>query len=210
MIGGGGHAAALAEILLKQGKKIVGVIAPEITAGHAIFNGLEHFKNDDDVKAFDRLRVMLVNGIGAIPRQNLRETLYNYYQRQGYKFATVISDSAIVSDFANLAQGVQIMNNSVVNIGVSIGENSIINTSASVDHDCVIGANCHIAPGATLSGQVKLEKYVHVATGANIINNVVVGVGSIIGVGANVTHSIPSGKVVYGAKNFCKGGDGEH
>ncbi|NOU51774.1 acetyltransferase [Pseudoalteromonas sp. JBTF-M23] len=210
MLGAGGHAAVLADILYSQGKELVGVVAPEVVAGHGIFTSVRHFDSDDAVLDFNPKDVLLVNGIGAMPRKSLRRLLYNRYRDLGYSFATIVADSAIVSEHAVLEAGAQVMQSAVINIGSRIGENSIVNTSATVEHDCDIGEHCHIAPGATLSGQVKLEKYVHVATGASVINNVTVGVGSIIGVGANVTQSIPSGKVVYGAKNFCKGRDDEY
>lgn len=210
IIGGGGHAAVLAEILLKQGKKIVGVVAPEIIAGQIIFREIPHFKNDDDVLRFDKSEIMLVNGIGAMPNQNLRERLYHYYKKSGYQFATIIADTVTVSDYATLAEGVQLMNNVVVNVGTSIGENSIVNTSSSVDHDCTIGAQCHIAPGVTMSGQVIIENNVHIGTGANIINNVGIGKNAIISVGANVTKPVKDNEIVFGARSITKGIKYEH
>ncbi|MBB1304096.1 NeuD/PglB/VioB family sugar acetyltransferase [Pseudoalteromonas sp. SR45-1] len=205
IIGGGGHAAALAEILIRQKKKIVGVVAPQITAGHIIFENIEHFFNDDDILKFSPKDILLVNGIGSMPYKSFRETVYNRFRKLGYEFVTVIADSALVSDYSILESGVQIMNNSVVNIGSRIGENSLINTSVSIDHDCNIGENCHLAPGTTLSGQVIIEKNVHVATGVNIINNITIGHSTIVGVGANITKSIPSNSVVYGARSVIKG-----
>tara|TARA_Y100000588_G_scaffold381013_1_gene465825 strand:+ start:1111 stop:1767 length:657 start_codon:yes stop_codon:yes gene_type:complete len=210
IIGGGGHASALAEILLKQGKKLVGIIAPEIIAGQVVFKTIPHFKNDDDVLRFDKQEVMLVNGIGAMPNQNLRERLFHYYKKLGYQFATIIADTVTISDYATLAEGVQLMNNVVVNIGTSIGENSIINTSSSVDHDCTIGAQCHIAPGVTMSGQVTIEKNVHIGTGANIINNVGIGQNAIISVGANVTKPVKDNEIVFGPRSTTKGIKYEH
>ena len=210
IIGGGGHAAALAEILLKQGKKLVGIVAPEIIAGQVVFKTIPHFKNDDDVLRFDKQEVMLVNGIGAMPNQNLRERLFHYYKKLGYQFATIIADTVTISDYATLAEGVQLMNNVVVNIGTSIGENSIINTSSSVDHDCTIGAQCHIAPGVTMSGQVTIEKNVHIGTGANIINNVGIGQNAIISVGANVTKPVKDNEIVFGPRSTTKGIKYEH
>jgi len=205
MIGGGGHAASLADILLKQNKQLVGVVAPSITAGQGIFSGVEHFLNDDDILQFSTSEVILVNGIGAMPNQPLREIIYKRFKKLGYTFATVIADSALVSDYSVLADGAQVMNNVVINIGSKIGENSIINTSVSVDHDCLIGAHCHIAPGATLSGQVKVESNVHIATGVNIINNITIGAESIIGVGANITKSVNAKSLVYSARSTIKG-----
>lgn len=207
ILGGGGHAAALAEILIKQKKTIIGVAAPDISAGQAIFDSVPQYLNDDDVLKFSLDQVLLVNGIGAMPRQTLRQKIHKRFTDLGYTFATVIADSALISDFATLAQGVQVMNNAVINIGSDIGENTIINTSASVDHDCVIGAHCHLSPGTTLSGQVNIENNVHIATGANITNNVTIGGESIIGVGANITKSVYAKSIAYGARSTIKGLD---
>jgi sugar O-acyltransferase (sialic acid O-acetyltransferase NeuD family) len=207
IIGGGGHASALTEILVRQNKPLLGVVTPCITSGHTIFNTMQHFLHDDDVLKFPVNRVLLVNGIGAMPRQTLRQKIYTRFTDLGYTFATVIADSALISDFATLAQGVQVMNNAVINIGSHIGENTIINTSASVDHDCVIGAHCHLAPGTTLSGQVNIENNVHISTGANITNNVAIGAESIIGVGANITKSVCAKSIAYGVRSTIKGLD---
>ena len=204
IIGGGGHAAALAEILIKQKKTIVGVVAPQILAGQKIFASVPHYLSDNDLLKFAVEDVLLVNGIGAMPYQNLRQEIYTRFSALGYKFSTVIADSALISEHASLSQGVQVMNNVVVNIGSTIGENTIINTSVSVDHDCLIGEGCHLAPGVTLSGHVTIGGNVHVGTGSSIINNIKVGSDSIIGVGANIIKSVPSKSLVYGNKAIIK------
>lgn len=205
IIGAGGHAAALAEILIKQKKTLLGVVAPDILAGHMIFDSVQHYLKDDDVLRFSVDKVLLVNGIGAMPRQTLRKKVFTRFSELGYTFATVIADSALVSDYTLLAEGAQIMNNAVINIGCEIGENTIVNTSVSVDHDCIVGAHSHIAPGSTLSGQVKVESNVHIATGSSIINNVTIGCNTIVGVGANITKSIPQNSIAYGVHSIVKG-----
>ncbi|TMS92573.1 pilus assembly protein [Pseudoalteromonas sp. S201] len=207
IIGGGGHAAALAEILIKQKKRIIGVVSPELTAGNILFENIELFLNDEDILKFRPEDILLVNGIGSMPYKSLREDVYNRFKKLGYEFATVIADSALVSDYSTLKCGVQVMNNCVVNIGSKVGENTIINTSTSIDHDCIIGAHCHLAPGTTLSGQVVIENNVHVATGVNVINNITIGHNTIIGVGANIIKAIPANSIVYGAREIIKGLD---
>lgn len=207
IVGGGGHAAALAEILTKQGTHIVGVVSPRITAGGVIFENIPHYLNDDDIFNFSPENTVLVNGIGSMPYQSLRENIYNRFKSIGYEFATVISDSAIVSDYSILHSGVQVMNNCVINIGCKIGENTIINTSSSIDHDCTIGAHCHVAPGSVLSGQVLIQDNVHLATGVRIINNITIGEQSIVSVGANVTRSVHAKSIVYGSRAIVKGLD---
>lgn len=207
IIGGGGHAAALAEILIKQEKRIVGVVAPELTAGNKLFKDMDRFLDDDDVLKFSPEDILLVNGIGSMPYKSLREIIYTRFKKLGYEFASVIADSALVSDYSILKSGVQVMNNCVVNVGSEVGENTIINTSASIDHDCIIGAHCHLAPGTTLSGQVVIENNVHVATGVNVINNITIGHNTIIGIGANIIKAIPANSIVYGERVIIKGLD---
>lgn len=204
IIGGGGHARVLAEILIKQEKRIIGVVAPELTAGNKLFEGIDRFLDDDEILKFRPEDVLLVNGIGSMPYESLREDIYNRFTKLGYKFATVIAESALVSHYSVLEHGVQVMNNCVVSIGCKVGENTIINTSTSIDHDCTIGAHCHLAPGTTLSGQVVIERNVHVATGTNVINNINIGHNTIVGTGANVTKSIPSNSIVYGTRSVIK------
>lgn len=205
ILGGGGHAATLVDILLKQNTTILGIIAPEITAGKIVFEDIPHYTQDDDVLKFKPSDVLLVNGIGSMPNKPFRSIVYNHFKKLGYKFASVIADSATVSDHCVLADGVQLMNNCVVNIGTRVGANTIINTSASVDHDCDIAQNCHLAPGVTLSGQVIIEKNVHLATGVNVINNITIGCNTVVGVGANITKSIVPNSVVYGVRSVIKG-----
>lgn len=205
IIGGGGHAAALAEILIKQNKPLLGVIAPEILSGQAIFDTVQHYVQDNDVLKFSPEQALLVNGIGAMPGKTLRKKIYTRFTELGYTFATIVADSALVSEYAVLAEGSQIMNNAVINIGSVIGENTIVNTSVSIDHDCIIGPHSHLAPGTTLSGAVKVENSVHIATGASVINNVIIGANTVIGVGANITKSIPAKSKVYGARSIIKG-----
>lgn len=72
-----------------------------------------------------------------------------------------------------------------------IGEGCIINHNAVVDHDCVVGDFCHIAPGATLAGNVRLGHGVLVGAGANILPGVRIGDGATIGAGAVVLEDVP-------------------
>lgn len=75
---------------------------------------------------------------------------------------------------------------------VRIGEGCIINHNAVVDHDSVLGDFCHIAPGATLAGNVRLGHGVLVGAGANILPGVRIGDGTTIGAGAVVLKDVPS------------------
>lgn len=204
IIGAGGHASVLVDILRQQTREILGIVSPQVESNSKVFNGIEHFKNDDDVLKFDNRTVKLVNGIGSLPGNNLRAELYSKFKALGYEFETVVASNAIVSDYAKLEEGVQIFTSSIIQTNANIGANTIINTGSIIEHDCIIGEHNHIAPGVTLSGQVSTSEYVHIGTGASVIQSVSIGKYSIIGAGAIVTKDIAGNIIYYPSKGIKK------
>lgn len=198
LIGGGGHASVLADILLQQGKEIIAVVSPEIVRQRKVFDGIRHFMKDEDVSSYNPEDVMLVNGIGQMPNSVLRSKIERKYKRLGFHFESVIADSAEVSPYSFIEPGVQILNSAVIQTGSIIREGTIINTGSIVEHDCDIGIFNHLAPGTILSGQVKTADYVHIGTGASIIQNIKIGKSSIIGAGAIVLKDVPDNTIVFG------------
>ncbi|PYQ27427.1 MAG: sugar acetyltransferase [Acidobacteria bacterium] len=116
----------------------------------------------------------------------------------GFMLATAIHPSAVIAASTRVGAGSVIAANAVVNPYATIGENAIINTSASVDHDCAIDEGVHIAPGAHLSGRVRVGAASWIGAGATIIDGCSVGSNTIIGAGAVVVDDIPSDVIAYG------------
>ena len=52
LIGGGGHASVLADILLRQGREIVAVICPDDISQRRVFSGIKQFHEDSDIEQF--------------------------------------------------------------------------------------------------------------------------------------------------------------
>ncbi len=204
LIGGGGHASVLADILLSQGKKILAIISPDEIDQRQVFRNIPRFKEDKDTLSFKPDDVLLVNGIGMMPKSNLRQSITQYFESLGYRFGTVIADSAVVSSFAVIEEGAQILPCAIVNAGACIGKHTIVNSGALVEHDCEIGAHNHIAPKAVLCGQVKTEEGVFVGANATIIQNLQISHSSVIGAGATVTQSVSSKTIVFGARGTTK------
>lgn len=200
ILGGGGHASVLVDILLQQGRVILAIVCPDSVSSRCVFNGLSHFKNDADVLQFDTSDVLLVNGIGALPERTIRGDIFRHFKELGYQFETIVSQHAVVSPHANLASGVQVLHNAVVQPGSSIGENTIINTGTIVEHDCQVGSNNHIAPRATLCGQVSTCKNVYIGAGATIIQNIHIGHDSLVGAGATITYDLDCEHIAYGGR----------
>lgn len=207
MIGSGGHAGVLLDVLQQLNFNVAGIVSPNAPNGTPIFDGLKHYSSDDDILSFNPNDILLINGIGSLPGSELRFNIYRKFKDLGYNFMTVISPQAIVSPYATLFEGVQIMPGSIVNTNASIGEGSIINSGAIVEHDCVIGRHNHIAPGAVLSGSVKTGNYVHIAIGASVIQGVTIGDYALVACGASLIQDLDCNSTLYRAKPFLKKGN---
>jgi len=204
VLGAGGHAGVLVDILSQNELIISAIFSPEPDFVRNVFSGIPILQNEDKILENRTDKTNIVNGIGSLPGSSLRTKLYTKFTEKGYSFQQVISNYSIISDFAKLGKGVQVMHGAIIQAGAVIGENTIINTGAIIEHDCIIGAHNHIAPGATLSGQVRTGDYVHIGTGANVIQNIKIGEKVIIGAGANVTKDICSEETIFGAKAEIK------
>jgi sugar O-acyltransferase (sialic acid O-acetyltransferase NeuD family) len=200
ILGAGGHASVLVDILLQQNRDILGVVSPQVVSESKVFDRIEIFHNDDDVLQFDKSLIKLVNGIGSMPNTQLRSIIYNKFKVLGYEFETVIADNSIISKYANLDEGVQVFSGAIIQTDATIGANSIINSGAIIEHGCIIGSNNHIAPGATLSGQVHTKEFVHVGTGASVIQEINVAKNVVIGAGAIITNDIEESTICYPAR----------
>lgn len=195
LIGNGGHAAVLTEILLMQHRTIIGFTAPEKQDNRF---GLSYVGTDNVIDSYSSEDVELVLCLGSVDVSSIRANIFNHYKRKGYKFTSVIHETAVVSSYANLGEGVQIMAGTIIQPFAKIADNTIINTSSSIDHDCSIGENCHIAPGVTLSGNVTVGDCTHIGTGSTIIQDIQIGNYVLIGAGSLVLKSVKDHSKVFG------------
>lgn len=202
LLGAGGHAAVLIDIIRQLNHNIVGLVAMAEPAEKLCFAGIPFYASDDDVLTFDKSEVLLVNALGSLPGQNGRTMLQQRFQKAGYQFMTIVSPHSIVSKYTQLGEGVQVMPGAVINAHSYVGEGSIINSGAIVEHDCKIGRYNHIAPGAVLSGGVETGDNVHIGTGANIIQAIRIGSNVMVSAGSTVLNNLSDNSKHYVAKPY--------
>ncbi|MDK2954748.1 MAG: hypothetical protein PWQ57_244 [Desulfovibrionales bacterium] len=199
VIGAGGHAKVLVDALLLAGVQVLGLLDRDPAMAGRDVLGVPVLGGEDKLVQYAPDQVALVNAVGSVDSMQARKTVYDRLRGQGYGLAPVVHPQAVVSKFAEIQPGVQILAGAVVGPGAVIGENAIINTKASVDHDCRIGAHTHIAPGATLSGGVVVGESSHVGTGASAIQGIRIGRDCLVAAGAVVVRDVPDGAKVRGA-----------
>lgn len=197
LLGAGGHGRVLLDALLQQSFVVLAIFDPQCNVDRFVFD-IPLINDDRGLLEYPAEEIRLVNGLGSIGDTTKRRQIYERFKEYGYQFATVIHHSAVVSPRAELGEGVQVMAGAIIQTGVKIACNSIINTKVSVDHDCIIGKHAHIAPGAILSGGIRVEDEAHIGAGVTIIQGLTIGKRSIIGAGAVVIRDVPENAVVVG------------
>ncbi len=131
-----------------------------------------------------------VLGTGKIDASPYRMELQRTIQPLGYRFPAITSPQAVVNEEVDLGAGTVVLDGVVVNSGTVVGGWSILNTNSTVEHDCRIGENVHVAPGATVSGGVTIGDNTMVGAGATVIQGITIGGDCVVGAGATVIRDL--------------------
>ncbi|MBC3229576.1 acetyltransferase [Serratia fonticola] len=205
IIGAGGHASAIIDILSVLNVDITLIVSPDEVINRDVFNGIKILKSDEELLRFRNEVDSLVNGVGFVINSKARTDVHNEFIKHGFEFLTVVSPHAYVSCHSVIGNGVQVMHGAIINCGVKIGDNSIINTGAIIEHDSLVGSHTHIAPGAIVCGGVSVGSNSYIGAGAIVINSIKIGDNVIIGAGAIVTKDVITNGIVYPARGMSKG-----
>jgi UDP-perosamine 4-acetyltransferase len=211
MVGAGGHARVLQELLAEAGIALSGYVAP--ADGSSLLVGdLQRYDEAELVSGegnVDPIDFLLVNGIGSAGPITARARVYAQLKQAGFNFLQLDAQTAHISESALLSEGVQVLHKAVVHTDARIDENTIVNTGAIVEHHNVIGANCHIAIGAVLGGMVEVGDNTHVGANATVLQGVKIGSNCIIGAGAVVTRDVPDNQTAIGVPAVARANGGQ-
>lgn len=182
ILGAGGHARVIADILVGSGREVMGFFDDNPSRTNLPFPLLGRL--DDAIPMLETVDFII--GIGD---NRVRETVA---VRLGGKanYACAVHPDAVVAQDVQLHSGTVIMAGSVINTGTTIGYHCIINTGSTVDHDSDLEAFVHVSPGAHLAGAVKIGCRTWVGIGGIISNNVTVCQDVTIGAGGVVIRDI--------------------
>ncbi|MBI1202250.1 MAG: sugar acetyltransferase [Rhodopseudomonas sp.] len=202
VIGAGGHAKVVIDLLLKLGRTVtVALDKDEPTSARSLLG--VPVAGESAAFGYGPDDVDLALGVGMPtdrPIQGLsgRRALTAKFEAGGYRFPALVHPSAIIGADVRLDRGVQIMAGAVVQPSCVVGDFAIVNTRASVDHDCVIGEGCHVGPGATLGGGVRVGADSLVGIGATVRQGVTIGARALIAGGAMVIGDIADDSQGFG------------
>lgn len=166
LLGAGGHAKALVEILTARGDTVDIYVDPKQCG----WLDARHVVDESTVGPGDG---SLVIGVGAVTPADLRRRLemLDRHLSRSFVAAPVVHPAAYVSPGAVLEPGVVVLAGAIIQPGAAVGRGAIVNTGAMVEHDTTIGAGCHIAPGAIVLGDCDIGCCCMIGAGAVILQS---------------------------------------
>ncbi|RMG34598.1 MAG: acetyltransferase [Methanobacteriota archaeon] len=194
LMGAGGHSKVIIDILCNQFGKDIQIF----------------IYDDDDKKVgnsfyfyqvIDKIRFLeehTENCLIAIGDNYIRKKIARQLDQLHCSFITAIHPNSVISDSAVIEQGTVVMAGVVINANAHIGKHCILNTSSVIEHDCRIENFVHIAPSATLAGNVIVGEGTFIGANATVIPGIKIGKWSVIGAGSVVVEDIPDYSVAYG------------
>ena len=103
--------------------------------------------------------------IPAFGNNVFRMEWINRIEEGGGQLATLIHPTAYISPTATINLGTVILPHAIINTDVVVGKGCIINLGAIVDHGCILEEGVHLAPGAIVKGENRIEKCSRVEAG---------------------------------------------
>lgn len=164
LVGAGGHAKGLVEIITARGAELIGHTGPEPS------DWLQApYLGEDEAITPDQGGIVL--GFGAVTTAALAKRLEKLetLADAGFALPPVVSPHAIISPSAEIGDGTHILPGALLHAASSLGQGAIVNSRAIIEHDCQIGPGSHIAPGAIILGGCKIGRACMIGAGAVIL-----------------------------------------
>ncbi len=183
IIGAGGHAKVVIELVEGSGDKVKEVIDNNIDLKQVLGYPVTQQQAAD-------LPVIIAVGNNKI-RQKIAGKCKD-------KFGKAIHPGTNLSKRSKIGEGTVVMAGVSINADAVIGKHCIINTNASVDHECIIADFVHIGPNVSLGGNVTVGEGAHLGIGCSVIHGIKIGSWATIGAGAAIIEDVPDNAVVVG------------
>lgn len=205
IIGAGGHAKVISDIIEKSEDIVVGFLDDNKVKDEFIIKEKKYkvLGIIDDCKKI-QLEDPEIEFVIAIGNNEVRKQIAERYD--DLKFYTAIHPSSQIALDVEIGEGTVVMANTSINTSAKVKKHCIINTGAVVEHDNVLQDFVHISPNATLCGTVQIGELTHVGAGTTVRNNISICHDCIIGAGSVVVKNIsePSKYIGIPARKMIK------
>ena len=161
------------------------------------FDGLPLVPLEDLPKLYPASRYHLLNSIGYVQMNGVRERLFHQCKALGYSFATFIHPSAVVN--SAIGEGSIVLENSIIGYRNKIGCCCILYSGVNISHDCQVGDFTYWGPGAIACGNVSIGDRCFIGAGAVLRNRIHIAEQCLVGAGVYMNRSVDEPCSVYHA-----------
>ena len=194
LLGGGGHARSIIEVLDECGEGLLGYIDEvEVSKTNRIWLGPDLRMA---ISLHDSSRFCFFPAAGENRRR--RDDLNLLANLRLELSPPLVSPRAFVAADVEVGLGSIVMPGAVVRAGTQIGIACVINSGAVIDHDCNVEDFAHVGPGVSIAGGAQIQMGAFLGVGSTVLPNVVFGARSILGAGGVAVHHVPPDSVYVG------------
>ncbi|MBT3315396.1 MAG: acetyltransferase [Anaerolineae bacterium] len=199
ILGAGGHAKVIVDIVEQEGKyNLVGIIDQNLAEKEPLLSYPLLGKEEDLPKLIKEHAIKGI--IIAIGDNFIRSKAANRLNESysGLSFPTTIHPKTAIAKDVKISEGTVIMAGVSVNPGSTLGNFCILNTNSILDHDSSLGDFSSLAPGVTVGGDCNIGNYSAIGIGATLLHGIKIGEHSVIGAASLVSKEIPPNTIAYG------------
>ena len=164
-----------------------------------------HFTSCKEYMGEDGAAFIIAAGEPAV-----RRLLYEKVKSAGYSLATLIDETAIISDTAAIGKGCIIQAYAVVSSEATINENCFLMLQTIIGHHAVMESHCVVSPKATVGGHSRVGTEAFLGLGSSMMQGVNIGSKAIVGLGSMVFKNVEDGATVIGNPARVTKGNSEH
>lgn len=146
----------------------------------------------------------------AVGEPSARKLLFDKIKLAGYSLATLIDETAVISDTAKISEGCVINAHAIVSAEVVMKENCLVMFESIIGHHACVDSHCVICPRASVGGYSKVGTQTFLGLGSSMIQGANIGDEAIVGLGAMVFRDVEDGVTVVGNPARVTKGNSEH
>lgn len=169
------------------------VFIDDVYEGASFYAGAEVHRLTAWKELQENIEIVIANGT---PRG--RKAIYDRVTGEGYRLATLISPTAIVSPSARLGAGVVVLDYAAVLADAVVEDNVLISVYSVVGHDVFVGAHSDIQTNTILGGNVRIGAETFLGLSVTVKEELSIGSNTIIGMGAVVSREIGDDVIAVG------------
>jgi len=183
---------AMAKVLYSYMKKdfdIAGFCVDSCCIKEKKFCGLSLVAFEKVETVFNPKKYNMINAIGFIEMNELREKKCEQSGKKGYETVSFIHPSVQIHDGVSIGKNCIILDFVSIHCGSKIGDGTFISSNVNIGHDCTIEPFNWINSGVSIAGNTKIGKGCFFGVNSSIGNDLSIGSKNFIAANVHINKN---------------------